>query len=288
MAEVPAVSRGHVQHAVRAEGDAPAVVELGVGDAGEDHLLGLRGVEAEPDHPVVGRGAEVGVDPLVLGVGGGDRDAEQAALTLRRNVRDGDHPRRGRSGTHLGDGGGVAFGDEGAAVRQEGDAPGDLKSGRGDLRASEVEPAGRRARGERLGHDECGGGDGAEGGRDCRGETLGHQGSRSDVGIRLVPHRTRRLGPVQSPCDERGDRLHVTIPPFPHDQRLVRVPRIGTAVRARKISRITKVFRQPLPPTATVCACADPFGPAHAARQRSARQRLSHRGARTGVRWACR
>jgi hypothetical protein len=74
------VADAGVEHAVGAERDASAVVDVGLGDAAEYELRRLQGVEPEPDDAVVGGGGEVGVDPLVLGVSGAHREAEQAAL----------------------------------------------------------------------------------------------------------------------------------------------------------------------------------------------------------------
>ncbi len=194
---VARVARGHVQHAVGAERDAPAVAGLAPGDAGEDHLLGRGSAEPEAHHPIVGGRADVRVDELVLRERGGERDAEQASLTSGVHVRDRGH-RYGRSaGTHPRDGRGVAFGDQGAAVGEEGHAPGHPQPGSGDLCPGEVEPA--RPRDGRLGHDERRGGDhGAKDDGKCRRQVLGHHTLRGGMGRPARPHRKRPLRPGQS------------------------------------------------------------------------------------------
>ena len=76
-----------VQHPVGPEGDPPAVVDAGLGDARRPAPRRLPAAEPEAHDPVVGGGGEVGVDELVAVEGGRDGEAEQPALAARRPPR---------------------------------------------------------------------------------------------------------------------------------------------------------------------------------------------------------
>ncbi len=125
-----------VEEPVRPERQSAAVVDRAHRDAVEDHLGGAEGVvvaELGAQDPVVGLGAGVEVEEPIGAEVGGDRHAEQPALTLRDSLIDlaGDdrvaalgvdeeHPAR------------VPFGHHGPVVGQEGHAPRDGET-RGDL-----------------------------------------------------------------------------------------------------------------------------------------------------------
>ncbi len=128
--------------AVRPEDHAAAVVVARVGDAGEH---GRRAAEAavlvrHPDDAVVVRGGEVGVDRGHAAARGRDREAEQAALAVGVDARDGAGLRRPAVRGHPHDARGVPLGDQGAAVRQPRHSPRDL-----EVRAPPCRPPTRRA-----------------------------------------------------------------------------------------------------------------------------------------------
>ncbi len=136
---VAALARARVEHLVGAERDPPAVVDHALGDAPEDRVrraqLPARGLLLVVQHAhdaVVGGGGVVGVDHVVGGVAGGERDAEEAALAGRG---DPGHLAQLRLLARLrvdaGDGGLVAGGDQQVAAGQRGQAPGAVQS-RGD------------------------------------------------------------------------------------------------------------------------------------------------------------
>ena len=129
---IAALPRRHIELAVRAERDAPAVVDGTRRNAGEDRrLLGQRvPVEAHPHDPVVLAGRDVGEHRLARG-----GETEQAAFPARRDAghaADRDSPRRAR---HVLDRAAVTFGDQRAAVGKKRDPPRHIEVG-GDVGGS--------------------------------------------------------------------------------------------------------------------------------------------------------
>ena len=121
-----------------------AVVVAGLRDAGQDRLGDARSaaVEGQAHDAVVAAGGEVEEDRPVPGEAGRDRDPEQAALAS------GDHAWHGPQVDRLGAGpqvqqpGLVARRQQGRAVREEGQPPGDVEVAR-DHRAPGCRRAGR-------------------------------------------------------------------------------------------------------------------------------------------------
>ena len=80
------IARRDVEHAVGSEGNAPAIVDPVLGNAGEDGLGAGGGIiDRYPDDAVVRCGGDVGVEP---GAGGVDRNPEQATLAVRCRLVD--------------------------------------------------------------------------------------------------------------------------------------------------------------------------------------------------------
>jgi hypothetical protein len=115
------VADGDIQHAVGPEGDPAALVEVAHRDAGQDRLGVLP--EVQPGDAVVGVGAVVDVDPAVGGVVGGDRDAQEPALTPRACLGHALHLGDLAGGSDRQDAGGVALGDQRGPVGQERQTP---------------------------------------------------------------------------------------------------------------------------------------------------------------------
>jgi hypothetical protein len=118
---VGGVAGAGVEHPVRAEGDAAAVVDGGPWDAGDQHLRRL--ADAEADDAVVVAGAEVGVHEPVAPVVGGDGHPQQPALAARGDPGHGGDLLGFGARPHPQDPPAVPLGDERAAVGQEREPP---------------------------------------------------------------------------------------------------------------------------------------------------------------------
>ena len=114
---VTGVAGAGVEQAVRAEGEAPAVVDAALRDAGEHRLQRRRVVGRQPHDPVVVVGGDVEVDEPVLRVRRADGEAEQAALAARRRLLDGRELLGLAARRDPQDARGVALGHECGAVR---------------------------------------------------------------------------------------------------------------------------------------------------------------------------
>ena len=137
------VARPDVQHPVRPEADAAAVVEPRRRDAVEEDPVLARRPAILGEHPAhepvrdaaaVLRDRRVGVEAAVLGEAGVRGDAEEPALAARRH-RDGRHRRGLEPPAAQEPDPARALGHERVAARQERDPPRHLEPGRDALRA---------------------------------------------------------------------------------------------------------------------------------------------------------
>ena len=104
------VAGADVEHAGRREGQRTAVVGGALRNPGDDRFRYVAG--RDPDHPIVGRRGDVGVDQPVLQVRRRHRDAEQAPVTLRVQTLDGGHHHRFGARRHPQDAAGRALADQ--------------------------------------------------------------------------------------------------------------------------------------------------------------------------------
>ena len=140
------------------------------------------------DDPVVGVGGEVEEDPAVRGEGGRHRHAEQPALAGRRaevDPRDPADEDASAGPVHAVDPRGLALGDQGVAVGQEGQPPRDVQPS-GEHAAPPDRPGGRGRAEEGSGGAGGGDGSGAGGGGE-QGTSIQHSGPLGSVRAIVPP-----------------------------------------------------------------------------------------------------